>query len=121
MDPHKHEIACASKSRLIDEVNTSFKYQLILYIAEKKHMSEILELFIAIKYPPKKYKWIVILGDGVNKSKVHGIGSITVEIQKKLSYTMSYISWTLPTPFTPSSITVVNLIAHLWSILDPLQ
>ena len=47
-------------------------------------MSEILELFIAIKYPPKKYKWIVILGDGVNKSKVHGIGSITVEIQKKI-------------------------------------
>ena len=45
-------------------------------------MSGILKLFTAIKHLLKNYKEIVILGDGVTKLKVHGIGTITVEIQK---------------------------------------
>ena len=76
-------------------------------------MSDILKLFTAIKYSPQNYKGILILGDGVTKLKVHGIGTIAVEIQKLLSYTMSYIYLKLPTPFTPSSSTVVNLIFRL--------
>ena len=46
-------------------------------------MSGILKLFTAIKYPPKNYKGIVILGDGVTKLKLHQIGIIEVEIQKR--------------------------------------
>ena len=43
-------------------------------------MSGILTLFIAIKYSPKNYKGIVILGYGGTKLKVHGIETIAVEI-----------------------------------------
>ena len=80
--PRQYEIAYASKACLIDEVNTSYNYQFILDSASTKHMSGVLKLFTAIKYPPKNYKGIVILGDGVTKLKVHGIGTIAVEIQK---------------------------------------
>ena len=74
-------------------------------------MSGILKLFTAIKHLPKNYKEIVILGDGVTKLRVHGIGTIAVEIHLLLlSYMMSYMYLTFLTPFTPSSITVVNLI-----------
>ena len=81
--PHQHEISCASKTRIIYEVNTSYRYQFILDSAATKHMSGVLKLFTAIKYFPKNYKGIVILGYGVTKLKVHGIGTIEVEIQKK--------------------------------------
>ena len=47
-------------------------------------MPGILNLFTAIKHLPKNYKEIVILGDGVTKLRVHGIGTIAVEIQNKL-------------------------------------
>ena len=47
-------------------------------------MSGILKMFTAIKYFPKNYKVIVILGDDVTKLRVHGIGTITVGIQNKL-------------------------------------
>ena len=80
--PHQHKIACASKAHLIDEVNTSYNYQFILNSAATKHISGILKMFTAIKCFPKNYKGILILGDGVTKLKVHGIGTITVEIQK---------------------------------------
>ena len=43
-------------------------------------MPGILNLLTAIKYPPKKYKGIFILGDSVIKLKVHGIGTIVVEL-----------------------------------------
>ena len=43
-------------------------------------MYGILELFTAIKHPPKNYKGIVILGDGATKLKVHEIGTIAGEI-----------------------------------------
>ena len=119
---HQHEIALASKSCLIDEVNTSYKHQFILDSTETKRMSGILKLFTAIKYFHKNYKGIFILGYGLTKLKVHGIGTIAVEIQKNwLSYTMSYISRTFPTPFSPSLRTVINLIARLWSRMEPLQ
>ena len=81
--PHQHIIARARKSLLADEVNTSYKKQLILESAATKHMYGILKLFTSIKYPPKNYKGIFILGYGVTKLKLHGIGTIVVEIQKK--------------------------------------
>ena len=80
LDPHQHEVSHASKASLADKVNTSYMYQFILDSAATKHMSGILKLFTAIKYNPKNYKRIFILGDGVTKLKVHGIGSIAVEI-----------------------------------------
>ena len=80
--PHQHEMARSSKARLIYEVNTSYKYQFIRDSAATKHISGILTLFTAIKYFPKNYKGIVILGDSVTKLNVHGIGTIAVEIPK---------------------------------------
>ena len=82
--PHQKKISRARKSRLICEVNNYFKYQFILDSVATKRMSGILNLFTATKYYPKNYKGIVILGDSVTKLKVHGIGNIAVEIQKKL-------------------------------------
>ena len=67
LGPHQHEIARASKACLTDKVNTSYNYQFILDSAATTHMSGILKLFTAIKYPPKHYKGIVILGYGVTK------------------------------------------------------
>ena len=46
-------------------------------------MSGIINMFIAIKYSPKHYKLIVVLGDDVTKLKVHGVGNIALEIQNK--------------------------------------
>ena len=65
--PRQHKIAHASKADLIDEVNTFYKYQFIFDSAATKHMSGILNLFTAIKYFPKHYKGIVILGYGMTK------------------------------------------------------
>ena len=45
-------------------------------------MLGILKLLTAIKYFLKNYKGIFILGYGVTKLKLHGIGTIVVEIQK---------------------------------------
>ena len=47
--PHQHEIACASKSCLVDEVYISYKYQFILDNVATKHMSGILNMFTSIK------------------------------------------------------------------------
>ena len=82
--PYQHEISRASKARLIDEFNISYKYQFIIGSAETKHVYGILKMFTAIKYFPKNYKGIIILGNGVTKLKIHGIGTIAVEIQNKL-------------------------------------
>ena len=82
--PQQHDIAHASKARLVDEVNIFYRYQFILDSVEKKHMYGILKMFTVIKYFTKNYKGIVILGDGVTKLKVHGVVTITVEIQNKI-------------------------------------
>ena len=47
-------------------------------------MSGILKMFTAIQSFLKNYKGIVILGDVVTKLKVLGVGTIAVEIPKKL-------------------------------------
>ena len=47
-------------------------------------MPGILKVFTAIKYFPKNYKGIVILGDFITKLKVHGIGIIALGIQTKI-------------------------------------
>ena len=74
--PHQHEIARVGKECLIDKVNISYKYQFTLNSAATKHMSENLKLFIAIKYPPKNYKEIVILGYSGTILKLHGFETL---------------------------------------------